>query len=276
MKKQLTYIPVGGLGNRMRGIASAIHLAEKAEADLLIVWFKDQGLNCRFDELFQPLVHEKVNITLREADFTDKIWMDRPRKKNLFIPRLFQKMMFDSCLYELEIDELRANGFDFENWASKAKKPYIASYSNFFPTDEKRRLAIFRPTNELQARIEEVCSSFDENTIGLHIRRTDHTVAITQSPTELFDNAILRFEGKNNFYLATDSEEEKQHFKETFGELIMTSPTKAVRSTTEGIKDAVVELYVLSRTNRIIGSAQSTYSIAAAEISGIEYESMKQ
>lgn len=276
MKKQLTYIPVGGLGNRMRGIASAIHLAEKVEADLLIVWFKDQGLNCRFDELFQPLVHENVDITLREAAFADKVLMDRPRKKNLFIPCIFQRIMFDSCLYELDIDGLRANGFDFQDWASKAKKPYIASYSNFFPNNEKKRLAIFKPTDELQARIEEVCSSFDENTIGLHIRRTDHTVAIAQSPTELFDNAILQFEGKNNFYLATDSEEEKQHFKETFGDLITTSPTKAVRSTTEGIKDAVVELYVLSRTSRIIGSAQSTYSIAAAEISGIGYESMKQ
>ncbi|MBQ8361810.1 MAG: glycosyl transferase [Bacteroidaceae bacterium] len=276
MKKQLTYIPVGGLGNRMRGIASAIHLAEKVEADLLIVWFKDQGLNCRFDELFQPLVHENVDITLREAAFADKVLMDRPRKKNLFIPCIFQRIMFDSCLYELDIDGLRANGFDFQDWASKAKKPYIASYSNFFPNNEKKRLAIFKPTDELQARIEEVCSSFDGNTIGLHIRRTDHTVAIAQSPTELFDNAILQFEGKNNFYLATDSEEEKQHFKETFGDLITTSPTKAVRSTTEGIKDAVVELYVLSRTSRIIGSAQSTYSIAAAEISGIGYESMKQ
>lgn len=49
----LTFIPVGGLANRMRSISSAISLSDGD--NMHIYWFKDQGLNCRFDQLFKPI-----------------------------------------------------------------------------------------------------------------------------------------------------------------------------------------------------------------------------
>lgn len=39
----ITLVPSGGLGNRMRAIASGIALAEAANTPLRIVWFQDWG-----------------------------------------------------------------------------------------------------------------------------------------------------------------------------------------------------------------------------------------
>ena len=51
-KRYILLVPVGGLANRMKAIDSAIKLSRKANSELHIIWFKDRGLNCRFDQLF--------------------------------------------------------------------------------------------------------------------------------------------------------------------------------------------------------------------------------
>lgn len=44
------------------------------------------------------------------------------------------------------------------------------------------------------------------------------------------------------------------------------------RNSLEGMKFAVLDLFCLSKTNKIIGSVGSSYSQIAAEIGGIEVE----
>jgi len=46
----------------------------------------------------------------------------------------------------------------------------------------------------------------------------------------------------------------------------------AERNSLQGMQDALVELYTLSRTSRIIGSMQSSYSETAAQIGRIQCE----
>ena len=65
----ITLVPVGGLANRMKAMDAAYHLAKSCQSQLRVIWFKDQGLNCRFDQLFQ---HPTDSIiTIREATFCD-------------------------------------------------------------------------------------------------------------------------------------------------------------------------------------------------------------
>ena len=49
-KRYILLVPVGGLANRMKAIDSAIKLSRKTNSELHIIWFKDRGLNCRFDQ----------------------------------------------------------------------------------------------------------------------------------------------------------------------------------------------------------------------------------
>lgn len=268
----ITLVPVGGLANRMKAIDAAYHLAKDCQSRLRVIWFKDQGLNCRFDQLFlHPL---DPIITIREAQSNDLLLEDRPRKKNFFIPWLPEHIKYDACIYEQEATQLFYNNFDYAAWAN-GRKVYLASCVYFYPQPEEKLFKLFKPTIALQQQIEERCARFNSNTIGIHIRRTDNIASITQSPTDLFVQRMQQAIDKQpdtTFYLATDSEEEKRTLKQTFGERLTTSQQVAERNSLKGMQEALVELYTLSRTARIIGSMQSSYSETAAQIGQIGCE----
>lgn len=271
-KKRITLVPVGGLANRMKAIDAASALAHKAGAQLRIIWFKDKGLNCRFDELFKPL--QLKNVTLKEATWIDKLVYDRPRRKNFHLPRLFQRILFDACIYEDKATQLFYNKFDFLSWA-REKDCYIASCVYFYPQSIRPLFSIFQPIDNIQERIKDITNRFTPNTIGIHIRRTDNIASINQSPTELFIERIKMEMEKDNqclFYLATDSEEEKARLKNLFGKHVIISPRAADRNSIAGMQDALTELYILSRTKKIFGSMKSSYSETAAQITNINCE----
>ena len=121
-KKYITLVPVGGLANRMRAIESGISLSHKTKSELIIIWFKDWGLNCTFHELFEKICDPAVKI--REATWKDKLLNDRPRKKNLFIPQIFQKMNYDTIFYETEVADKTIHNTDFYELCKEKKDIY--------------------------------------------------------------------------------------------------------------------------------------------------------
>lgn len=44
-----------GLCNRMRAVMSAINLASEYNTNVQVIWPLNKGLNCRFDEIFEPI-----------------------------------------------------------------------------------------------------------------------------------------------------------------------------------------------------------------------------
>lgn len=264
----ITFVPVGGLANRLRSIVSALSLAEDCNTHLRIIWFRDKGLNCDFHSLFQPLNYP--NVTLRDATVLDYWIYDRPRKKNLRLPSLFQYFLFQKRMYERETRRI-VDTFDFFGWANNSKV-LLASYDIFYPM--KYSLTdCFIPLENIRSRIQKYVDLFDEHTVGVHIRRTDHRVSISQSTTDSFIdqmNKELSNNPQTRFFLATDSEEERELLKNIFKERIITASHNVTRETQSGLEDAVIDLYLLSKTNKIFGSAESTFSQIAAEMSGIE------
>lgn len=267
---KITLVPVGGLANRMKAIDAAYHLAKSCQSQLRVIWFKDQGLNCRFDQLFQHPTDPI--ITIQEARPCDLLLEDRPRKKNFFLPWLPEHLKYDACIYEQQATLLFYDHFDYAAWA-KNRRVYLASCVYFHPQPEEKLFKLFKPIPSLQQQIDMCCKHFNEHTIGIHIRRTDNIASIEQSPTELFVKRMkeaVEEHPDTTFYLATDSEEEKQKLKQIFGERISMSGHAAERNSLQGMQDALVELYTLSRTSRIIGSMQSSYSETAAQIGHIQ------
>lgn len=276
MKSSITLIPYGGLANRMKAIEALIILTKDTGLHSTAIWFKDQGLNCSFGQLFQPL--EIPRLTLRNAALTDYILNDRPRKKNFFIPRLFQRIRFTGCLHEDEVTQRTYRNFDFRRWVLSNKRSYLSACLQFHPGDYQNSFVSFIPIPELQERINERCKEFTMHTVGIHIRRTDNIISIEKSPTELFIVRMKEEIEKDNdvrFYLASDSPEEKKRLTTIFGDRIITHWRPVSRSTPEGVQDALVELYTLSRTQKIIGSYYSSYSETAAEVGKIPYEKIE-
>ncbi|MGL4519136.1 MAG: glycosyl transferase [Phocaeicola sp.] len=262
----ITLIPSGGLGNRMRAIASTLSLASELSADLHIYWFSTWGLKSPFQELFLPIRHPL--LTMKEASGVDYFTLDRPRQKNLYIPRLYQKMKYDACIYEKEVRIHHNQNFNFEKWADQ-KDVYISSYLDYYPYSKDMMQQLFVPIPEIQTKIDDKISRIQEAVIGVQIRRTDNKLAIDNSPLELFYKRIdLEVEGDNGLkiFLATDSEEVKGEMKKRYGTRIITASKQADRDSIDGIQEAVIDLFSLARTKKIYGSFHSSFSEIAAEI----------
>lgn len=57
---KMTFIPVGGLANRMRAVSSAVTLAQKTNTIIDIVWFQDWALHAPFKTLFCPKIYKTL------------------------------------------------------------------------------------------------------------------------------------------------------------------------------------------------------------------------
>lgn len=274
-KKDITLIPVGGLANRMRAIASAVELSRICDCRLNVYWFRDMGLNARFGDIFCGMNLDKVNIY--EGDFTDKLLYDRPRKYNLWLSEISQKMFFSRCIYEKEVNSYCRDIERFKKLLCNGNL-YISSCYPVIDYPESLLSDIFRPIDEIQTEVMARIARMSDCRIGVHIRRTDHTVAINNSPNELFYAAIdeeLLHNETLTIYLATDSEEVKAAFADRYGDKVFYSSIRADRNSISGIREAVVEMYMLSMTDKIFGSCGSSYSEIAAALGGITLKVLK-
>lgn len=270
---RITFIPVGGLANRMRAIASVVHLSEETKSRLNIFWFQDWALNSPFSCLFEPI--DGDILILKEASSVDSLLLDRPRKKNFYIPRLYQSVAFVDCIYERSFYNLIQDKFDFSEWVNAKRHVYMASYSAFQSYHPSLISNLFVPVREINERVEMQCKSFTGNVVGVHIRRTDNIASIKHSPLELFYAEVDKdVDGNSNtsIYLATDSVEVKNKMKQRYGKRLICSENSVSRNSVEGIQGGVVDMYTLARTNKIYGSFQSSFSEMAAQIGKVPFK----
>lgn len=273
---EITFVPVGGLANRMRTIASALTLAQKTNSKLKVLWFPTWELNAPFNCLFESI--NDPCITLRNASIWDRLTLDRPRKKNFYVPKLFQIFTFRGRKYEHSSYSLIQQEFDFKEWVISKQKVYMASFYAFYPYEHSLIREIFTPSQSIKERIDYRCSRFEENTIGVHIRRTDNIASIQQSPLELFLKKMDDEVDKDRhvmFYLATDSEDVKLQIKQRYGNRIICSSIPADRNSVKGIQDGLIDMYALARTRKIYGSYYSSFSEMASQIEGAKFEILK-
>lgn len=257
----------GGLGNRMRVAASTVALAPHVQGDVAILWTKQWGMECRFDSLFMPFAQD--NVVLRDATFTERIKAARPRPRNRLIAKTLNRIFYNDVIYNDSVTALCDQGFDFVRWANSG--PVLMwTWWNFYPYPTSLLANIFQPLPHIKQRIDERTADFAPHTIGLHIRRTDNIESIKESPTQLFYDAVdkeLEANPSTHIYLATDDQYTKQLFAQRYGsQRITTAHNQASRNNTQGIEDAVVEMYALSRVNHIFGSAGSSFSTIAASL----------
>ena len=237
--EQITLVPLGGLANRLRTITSGVALARQTQRLLQIVWYKDSGLNCRFDQLFRPLV--QANIRLKEATATDRLLYDRPRCRNAYLPSVFQRLTFDGRLHDPARELAPGSEFDFAKWVGQHPRAYVRTCYPFFPADPTLYEQLFVPNSTVESRIRTFTERFSPHTVGVHIRRTDNVTAIARSPLSLFIQEMEKEVERHPdtlFFVASDSEEDKQALRERFGTRILTSSQPADRNSLQGGPDS--------------------------------------
>lgn len=260
----ISLVPVGGLCNRMRAIDAGIALQRRIGVPLRVYWESNDGLNCPFHRLFQPI----PEIELIEG----LPWTSRQllRFGRFHDPIKVLSWLTGTAYYHHDEHERLVRDAHPQRSLLSTRRLHIISFARFHPTPEKYHS--FRPIPELEMRIAEVASQFTTWTIGVHIRRTDNINAITVSSTSKFRDAMEKavvMEPRTKFYLASDCPDTIKELRDHFGDRIITADIPASRKSEEGIQQAVVELYALSRTSYMFRSHFSSFSRTAAEIGNI-------
>ncbi len=268
----ITLRPVGGLCNRLMAIDSMIRVCESVKRDLRIIWLINEDVGISFHDIYKPLKSEAINITLVELSDRPLIYSDRLSgglRQSVYntLLKLLQRYKFSFVKHARETARLKASNYNFHQLKTYPSA-YLSSWGKLdsLPFDSSRFL--------LQVAISKKIQTFKANTIGVHIRRTDHTLAIQKSPLENFINKMkeeLEANTKLSFFVASDSADVKTTLLEKFGDKIFISDKEnASRNSQSGMINAVLDLYGLANTSKIIGSSISTFTAMASEIRGIE------
>lgn len=266
--------PVGGLANRMRAIDSAYNMTIDNESILDVFWIKDKGLNCDYSSIFNPrsFIHDSKGRIINLLFYLNR---------KLRVCRIMNSYLDKSHLLRIFTEE------DYNSLAAYATNKknrhrviIIKSFSAFYPCNEFNQ-KIFIPKPEIEELIKSETDQFKNSTVGVHIRRGDNIDSIINSPLELFEEKMAKeLEGSpdTNFYIASDDCGIKEYFENSFKwkERIIIPKGEISRNTKDGIIQAVVELFALSRTRKIIGSYWSSYSEMASLLGNIELDVVKR
>ena len=272
--KTLYIEPMGGLANRMRVIASVIKLTKIANTQIHCNWIENNELMAPFNRLFQdidrllfvPSGMKKLNglkESFRHGQSTGfRSWIHNKR------------LGFDVCISAKEVSRLVSNGWLREELQNGSKRMYLQSWMIDEDFDSEDLINIFKPTKQIEQQTLKYLSKFSEfsKVIGIHIRRSDNAKSIENSPVERFvevmEDYIKSFDGVG-FFLATDDRDIEYLMSRLYPGKIITQPKVFSRATFEGIASALVDLILLSKTEKIYGSYWSSFTTMAGKLSGI-------
>ena len=257
--KHIFIIPEGGLCNRMRVINGGLDLSQKLGTKSILIWCRDKSLNSTYSDLFQQL-----DIKTYETD----------RNSFLYKLLLFYAKKIKQCIVLDDHFILEHFRGTFPNSFNKliGNNIIINSCQSVTLSED---FSMFKISDDISHKILKI----DNRTIGIHIRRTDNKMSVQYSPTKLFIQKIEEEIAKDKtikFYLATDDLNEENYIKQKFNDKILTYPkTSLDRNNPQAIKEAVIDLYHLSKCKKIYASYYSSFSDVAAMWGNIEKEVVK-
>lgn len=262
-KKYIVCINRAGIGNRLRGLVSAMRLSKLLNRKLLLYWENNKYLGCDFNDLFENKI-EQIN----ENELSD-IMVENP-----FIVRDILSEGFEHHKY-LVIDSWK--------WIflpGEIEKGFNKTYSSeegnnidfeFERIPIKLRLSILTELIELRIskRVLDKIKEFEKQYNlkeynGMHIRRGDNKFTTDGREKISSDEKFIKIIEENpdeKFFVSTDSVEVANKIKDQFGERIIYYPySDKKRSNKESIQEALAAIILLSKTKKLYGSFLSTFT----------------
>lgn len=273
----ITLVPLAGLCNRLQAMQAGVELAESLGCSLRVVWMVDGvSLGARYRDLFKQSRH----FTLFELDYGRALG---DRLKGALLGLRTDKKV---CLWLrsrshdliLGVEETRVRLGPEGISSLKGKKVLIETYCDFY--GQVTGMPIFaEPISDLQIEIDKYVSDLPHGLVGLHVRRGDHKPATSESTLNAFCDVLdmrLNANPGEAFFLASDSPSVVDELHSRYPGRIFSRAKKYGRSTVFGIRDAVIDLYLLSQCTEILGSYGSSFSEMAARIGTVPLQVVRK
>jgi hypothetical protein len=257
--------PLAGLCNRIRCLVSFSILGEILKKRIYVYWHKTPGFS---DDKFTDLFEGDSRW-----EFVDRNTFDRLRATSY--------RLADS---RLSLADVLQNKHPNLSVSSCGRLDYmmIPEERKLIPDFDDRYCAMLKslkPVESIRARIEQLTRGFDGHTIGVHIRRGDALQSDAKQKYMMSSNdAFIKCmqeectrDAQTQFFLATDCSETQKLFLSRFPGRVKYQVTKRfvesdIKREKAGQQDAMVDLYCLAKTHKIIGNNWSSFSTTAAEL----------
>ena len=282
--------PMGGLANRMRVIGALRQVALQASVPFEVRWVNNTDCGAGWKDLFEIPSDFTVQELLppKHSGYSHEYYSKKWYKN---IPHQLWALRhgylwFPYNIVEQMEEDTSPEGLErlFSNWIRLLQRGKMLYISTGDWLGDDYDSSFFKPIQSLLYEINRFYTHTHTHThtqvalYGIHIRRTDNTWAIENSPLSLFEKRIekiLKNEPNALFYLASDDAGTIAHIKNRYGDCILTRNKTFGRTSVEGMQDAVIEMWLLSKTKKIVGSYYSSYSDMAAKIGNVELEIIK-
>lgn len=290
MKKLYVHV-YSGLMSRCCTLADAYRLAKHYQKELVVIWPISKDCNISYYDIFERNQFLDIPFRIIEVN-ADGICIDSEGKVNRKIHVMtkttelwhrFSKSYLDyeppkeiGWSGELYLENIKIVWQKIFKRLESGEGGWIHAYCGIVKIADWREVGMLCFKKMYWDIVDELLPQHS-NIIGVHIRRTDHTVCIERSKTEWFiekmDHYIAKDSGEGNrgikFFLATDDPREEQKLQELYGERIITYTDKTWgRDSLSGMQTGIIECLCLSRCNNILGSCTSVFSNFAALYGG--------
>ena len=288
---------VVGIGNRLTAFASAHGLAaEFSIPKVNLIWVADGDVAyCKFKDLFELTANDTEVVLDREIGNSLLVFylgiygrapFDRSEFRFMLLAKLrkvgyrLARLSFDRIYHLLDMS---AETYEHP-WRTAARfrrtRPELGNRTLLYSHELFHRAPRFdfcQPSRHLRKRVDAIVDKFAPRTVGVHIRTLDYIGQRIQeqSPLELFISkmaAEVERDDSVKFFLATDSNDVRNDFMRRFPERVITQESTPKRTKESGMESAVVDLFTLARTNKVLVPYLSTFSRCAAMIGKTEIE----
>lgn len=136
----------------------------------------------------------------------------------------------------------------------------------------KHRIRQLRLQPELDEQLAEFLAPIPADTVGVHIRRTDHPVCRRASDERLIRRMeqFIRQNAEQRFLVCADNAGSVRKLQRKFGDRIIWREQKmsADKLRHSSAADAAIDLYALAHMPRILGNVRSSFFVYAALLGG--------
>lgn len=273
--KYLYILCNAGLTNRMHAIAGAARIADVTGRKLKVWWPLNRHLNAKFKRLFTnqfDFVKQEELDHLLQTETSVKFYTCGPKEDE------------NSPGYHIQHDDPEDIVAIKTWWVPKFDGE---CFEDVMP-DVIRRVKEFQPApevNELWFRYWPSITNLPELLVGLHIRYGDqlpddkstwdkNNVALySKSGVSEFQQAIkqvLSLKPNAKFLLVSINPEIEKVFTQHYPGVVFSPPKSTEgRYTVTGMREALADLILLSKTDIVLGSDFSQFSLAASELGNI-------
>ena len=263
-----------GFGNRIIPMGCVLSLAAELNYSPRIFWTPDKVVGgATFGDLFEStnlpfeLMEGREARTMGAIIFGRSARISRPKKIGLRLLRSLMLLQYDK---RIELPDRKSHIEFRDKVAADLLSFHKIVLSSFGFIRYGYNLSWLKPAPQIAHRVTELKRQFAPNTVGVHFRGTDFVSLGKTTPAvdEIIARMRIEIELDPNvkFLFASDGDKQGEVIVDLFKDRLIKFKKDAGRGSIQGQQDAVVDLFGLAGTSRIIGSKYSSFPLLASLI----------